>query len=87
MAEIIFKYYISVPACDSVILIHKTADGKWAFCTKSDALLHCAGLLKFPWSLLMILFIFPRRLRDMIYELVAHHRYNIFGKNIKCDLC
>ena len=87
MATIIFKYYISVPACDSVILIKKSASNKWEYFTKSDAVFRCAGLLSFPWSLFKLLLILPGSIRDFFYEFLARYRFNIFGKTIDCDLC
>jgi predicted DCC family thiol-disulfide oxidoreductase YuxK len=86
IAETILKYYIPTPSCDSVIFIHKLTDEKWMYYTKSDALINCAALLNFPWSLLKLFVIVPRRIRDSFYELFARHRYKIFSASITCEL-
>jgi len=36
------------------------------------------------WKLFYVLMIFPRPLRDFVYNLVAITRYKIFGKRDKC---
>lgn len=45
----------------------------------------CAGL-GLPWSLAVVLRIFPRGLRDAVYEFVARNRYRWFGQTETCYL-
>jgi predicted DCC family thiol-disulfide oxidoreductase YuxK len=53
-------------------------DGRlWA---RSDAALRIARRLRAPWSLLGILRIVPRPVRDRIYDVVARNRYRWFGR-------
>jgi predicted DCC family thiol-disulfide oxidoreductase YuxK len=40
--------------------------------------------LRFPWSLLYVLMLVPRVLRDAAYEYFAAHRYVWFGKSESC---
>jgi len=47
---------------------------------QSDAVFAIAGGLRFPWSLLGILRILPRRLCDAIYRWIARNRHQMFGK-------
>jgi predicted DCC family thiol-disulfide oxidoreductase YuxK len=64
---------------DSVVLI---ADGRlW---TRSAAALRIARRLSFPWPLLYVFVVVPRPLRDWIYDLVARHRYQWFGRRDAC---
>lgn len=50
----------------------------------SDAIIKIFQLLGFPWSLFAFMKIFPRKIRDAIYGLVASHRYGWFGKRESC---
>jgi predicted DCC family thiol-disulfide oxidoreductase YuxK len=53
---------------------------------KSTAFLKIVRQLKFPWPLLWAGVIMPRFLRNWIYDLVARHRYRIFGRRDECLL-
>lgn len=54
---------------------------------RSDAALFLATrVLRFPWPLLGIGYIFPRFFRDAVYHLVAINRYRWFGKRETCRL-
>lgn len=64
---------------DSVVLIH---EGRRHL--RTDAALHIARLLGFPWSLCAIFLLVPRFLRDPAYRLIARHRYRWFGKSESC---
>lgn len=52
--------------------------------TQSNAALEIASCLKPPMSYLAVLKIIPRFLRDWAYQLVAHNRYRILGRNDSC---
>ncbi len=65
----------------SIILLDPK--GQWAH---SDAALRIFGHVGWPWSLLTLLAIVPRDLRDRVYEYVAVHRYAWFGKKGTCRL-
>jgi predicted DCC family thiol-disulfide oxidoreductase YuxK len=54
--------------------------------TRSDAVAHLATHLRFPWSLLNWIRIFPRPLRDWGYKFVAKNRYRLFGQKETCRL-
>lgn len=47
---------------------------------RSAAALHLLRYLRFPWPLLGVLRLVPALLRDPLYNLIAHNRYNWFGK-------
>jgi predicted DCC family thiol-disulfide oxidoreductase YuxK len=53
---------------------------------KSDAALNIVRQLDFPWPILYVLKIFPKAVRDFLYEFVATHRYRWFGKSDHCLL-
>jgi predicted DCC family thiol-disulfide oxidoreductase YuxK len=58
-------------------------DGGSVF-TKSDAALRIASYLPGMWSLLGVLYIIPRFLRNWAYDLVVKNRYRWFGKHDAC---
>ena len=59
-------------------------DGK--FYSKSSAVLKIFSVLGFPYSSAVILFVFPRFIRDFIYNWVAKNRYSWFGEKMECWL-
>ncbi len=52
--------------------------------SKSRAALFVLKTLGGPWRLAAILGVFPRRLLDWAYDLVARHRYAVFGRYESC---
>lgn len=65
---------------EAVLLIQ---DGKIS--CGSTAALNIGRMLKFPWSFLAALgYIFPKVLRDWVYQQIAKHRYQWFGKRDVC---
>ena len=52
--------------------------------TRSTAALRVARSLTFPWPLAAVLLAVPRPLRDAVYEFVARHRYQWFGRRDQC---
>ena len=66
---------------DSVVLI---AGSK--VLTQSDAAIEVAAQLGGIWSLAPLLRVFPRFLRNAVYNWVARNRYRWFGKREQCML-
>ncbi len=66
---------------DSVVLVE--SDGHY---TKSTAALRVCRYLDGPVPLLYPLIFLPRGLRDAVYDLVAEHRYQVFGKREECSV-
>jgi predicted DCC family thiol-disulfide oxidoreductase YuxK len=52
--------------------------------TRSTAALRIARRLPFPWPLAYGFIVIPRPLRDAIYDWVARHRYQWFGRLDQC---
>ena len=67
------------PAPDSMILLYK---GRYY--VKSDASLHIARLLGGLWPLCYAGMILPRAFRNRIYDYIARHRYQWWGKRSEC---
>ena len=51
---------------------------------RSEAALRIFHHLRAPWNLFSILYIIPKSVRDRIYKIVAHRRYDWFGKRDEC---
>lgn len=64
---------------DSVLLYK---DGR--LYSRSNAALHIAGDLGFPWSMAKVFLLIPALLRDPVYRFIARNRYRWFGKRETC---
>jgi len=53
---------------------------------KSTAILKILRSLGGIWIIANIFYIIPRFMRDFIYDIIAKHRYNIFGKMASCRI-
>lgn len=52
----------------------------------SDAVIRIFSLLGFPWSILKLGYILPKKWRDALYMKVSNNRYSWFGKSNQCLL-
>jgi predicted DCC family thiol-disulfide oxidoreductase YuxK len=64
---------------DSVVLV--VGDRVYV---RSDAALEIVRRLGFPWSLLAVFRVVPRPIRDVVYDWIARHRYQWFGRSETC---
>ena len=71
----------SAKGLDSIVLI----DGDRVY-RRSDAALRIAAELRAPWGLARALLAIPAEIRDGIYDWVAKHRYEVFGRRELCAL-
>ena len=67
-----------------VVLNHATTGEE--LLTKGDALLSLARELSGIWQVARLGRIVPRPIRDRLYDFVARHRYQVFGKTETCML-
>ena len=72
---------ISMDEMDTIIYF----DGEQVF-FKSIAVLNIVRQLSFPANLLLVCIIFPRFIRDFVYDKIAANRYRLFGKKNECEL-
>jgi predicted DCC family thiol-disulfide oxidoreductase YuxK len=56
------------------------------FFTKSTAALLVSKELQSPIKIIYPLIILPKFFRDFLYDLIAKHRYKIFGKRNECKI-
>jgi len=54
--------------------------------TKTDAFIAVIGQLPFPWKVVRVVKLIPKRIRDWIYDRIASRRHTIFGKYDSCVL-
>ncbi|OKY25252.1 MULTISPECIES: thiol-disulfide oxidoreductase DCC family protein [Thalassotalea] len=53
---------------------------------KSDAFFHVINKLGFPWRILSVGKIIPKRIRNWLYDRIALNRYALFGQYDTCQL-
>lgn len=80
-ASLLRHFGINTSRLDTVVLVR----GERAF-TRSAAAIEIASGLDTPWNLLAVFKAVPEPLRDMLYDLIAQNRYQLFGKKEECML-
>lgn len=78
---ILRKYNRPATRNDTVVLVYKDKVYE-----RSSAFLKIATILGFPFSLLSVVYIFPRPIRNGIYNFIANNRYQWFGKYTACKV-
>lgn len=64
---------------DSILLVYQAH-----YYTKSDAIIRSLQMLGGLWRLTIFLKVFPKFIRDAVYDLIAKNRYKWFGKKDEC---
>ena len=80
-ASLLKHFGINTSRLDTVVLVR----GDRAF-TRSAAAIEIASRLDMPWNLLTVFQAVPELLRDVMYDLIAKNRYQLFGKKDACML-
>lgn len=79
-----------VPSLETVapgsILVFPSDGAAAPLLRKSDAVLHIAAQMSYPWKLLAVFKIVPRVIRDFVYDQVAARRYRWFGRRDTCRI-
>jgi len=52
--------------------------------TRANAALFVAGELGWPWRVMRAAGVLPTALLDRLYDVVARHRYRLFGRREQC---
>lgn len=72
---------------DSVVFVDRSQGaGVERVYVRSEAALRVAAYLGGPWKLFLAARVIPAPVRDVLYNLVARYRYQIFGKYDSCML-
>ncbi len=77
--KLIESHKLQEKALNTVVLI----EGDEIY-EQSEALIHMARRLPFPWKLWSFVRIVPRTIRDWVYGILAANRYRWFGKRDAC---
>lgn len=80
------RHGLDAESLESVFLVQNYACPGEKLTAKSSAALSVFAQLKGPISWLKIAAIVPRFIRDIVYNLIAKNRYQIFGKVDQCRL-
>ena len=75
------KYNIDTTIIDSIVLIKNDT-----VYVKSSAVLEILKDLPIGWRIFRIGIILPKFARDWLYDVIAKHRYRIFGKKDECPI-
>ncbi|NTV09061.1 MAG: thiol-disulfide oxidoreductase DCC family protein [Chlorobium limicola] len=78
-SSLLSHFGINTSRLDTVVLVR----GERAF-IRSAAAIEIASGLDMPWNLLAVFKAVPEPLRDMLYDLIAQIRYQLFGKKEEC---
>lgn len=79
--KLLQQYRLNEQPLTSLVLIHK----RQAF-IRSTAALNIAKLLEGPWLFMNVFRFIPTFIRDGVYNWIANHRYQWFGKHNTCWL-
>jgi len=77
--ELFKKYNLDFTNLDTVVLIR---DKDVFF--QSDAALEISSNFDYPWKVFYFFIFIPKFVRDWVYDFIAKHRYNWFGKRETC---
>jgi len=78
---IIKKFHIDTEKTDSILLYNPKKD---RLTYKSTAALFIAKNLEFPTNLMAVFLIVPPFIRNWVYNYIAKHRYQWYGKKEAC---
>ncbi|TXC81647.1 thiol-disulfide oxidoreductase DCC family protein [Luteibaculum oceani] len=83
--EELFNHYGWKSTEDLKSVVYVTKSGEWL--ERSNAIIALSKGLNQPYRFLgNLLKIFPRALRNWVYDIIASSRYRWFGKKEECDL-
>jgi predicted DCC family thiol-disulfide oxidoreductase YuxK len=84
--EILARHGLTPEALDTFYVVADFGLAGERVLSKSGAAIYTAKTLGGGWQVARILGFLPRRLRDWAYDIVARHRYQMFGKYDACPL-
>ena len=85
-AQLLQRHGFDNKDLDTVYVVLNQGDSGEALLAKGDAFLVFARELGGLWNVARLGRIIPRRIRNWLYDFVARHRYQIFGKYEACML-
>jgi len=83
-AVLLRRQHLDPGDLSTVYVVVDAGEGSERLLAKSRAILHILGEIGGVWRLAGTLRILPARVLDGVYDVVARHRYRIFGKHATC---
>ena len=83
-ASLLKRYDISAVDLDTVYVVADYGQSSQRLFARSDAVLHVVGQLGGLWSVFRAGRALPKAVREALYNVVARHRYRVFGKYEVC---
>ena len=85
-ATLLRRHGVDHQDLDTVYVVLNSGEANEALLAKSDAFLQLAKVIGGGWNIARIGRIIPRPIRNWLYDFVARHRYQVFGKYEACML-
>ena len=85
-AQLLQRHGFDNKDLDTVYVVLNQGDAGEALLAKGDAFLVFARELGGVWNIARLGRIIPRSIRNWLYDFVARHRYQVFGKYDACML-
>jgi len=85
-ARVLRRRGMDPKSLDTVYAVLNYDEPNEALLTKGDAFLFFAGVIGGIWSVARVVKVIPRPVRNWLYDFVARHRYQVFGKSESCML-
>jgi len=85
-ATLLRRHGVDHQDLDTVYAVLNQGETNEALLAKSDAFLQFAKVIGGVWNIARFGRIIPRPIRNWLYDFVARHRYQVFGKYEACML-
>lgn len=85
-ATLLKRHGVDHKDLDTVYVVLNSGEANETLLAKSDAFLQFTKEIGGVWSITRLAKIVPRPVRNWLYDFVARHRYQVFGKYDACML-
>ena len=85
-AKVLNRHGMNHKSLDTVYAVLNYGEPNETLLAKGDAFLFFAGVIDGVWSVASVVKVVPRPVRNWLYDFVARHRYQVFGKSESCML-
>lgn len=85
-AGVLKRHGLDPKGLDTVYAVLNYEKPNETLLAKGDAFLFFAGVIGGIWGVARVGTIIPRPVRNWLYDFVARHRYQVFGKSESCML-
>jgi predicted DCC family thiol-disulfide oxidoreductase YuxK len=85
-ARVLARHGLDQKSLDTVYAVLNYEEANETLLAKGDAFLFFAEVIGGIWSVARVGRIIPRPVRNWLYDFIARHRYQVFGKSESCML-